>query len=404
MIVTSFLDILFYISLFKVEITKSQLVKMSALTGIIKLCLSLLLKSPLYIIPDILVGTLILHFGLSQSYEKSVLGETINMLIMISSKIAFTRLISLFITDYQLILILAMTITKCLIIWTMKVKEIHISLGDHIQDSDSRLIFTISFLGIILAFASDTQTSPYLLNVFSLILYVYIVINSIGRIDVAEEQELKINSLEMYNKTLKNMYDKLKSFRHDFANFVLALDGYAKAENIACVKKMSKSALEECNEINKIGVLSPELIKDPAIYNILTNKFYHAQEENITMNIEILDSLSDKEANCYEVCRILGILLDNAIEAAKNTEEKIVNVRFVKDAKQKRKLIVIENSYNDKTIDVSKIFEKGYTSKNADKGNHGIGLWNIKSILMKNEDLNLYTTADDLFRQQLEIY
>ena len=97
-------------------------------------------------------------------------------------------------------------------------------------------------------------------------------------------------------------------------------------------------------------------------------------------------------------------MLDNAIEAAKSTEEKIINVRFVRDSKPKRELIVIENSYNDKTIDVSKIFEKGYTSKEDVDGNHGIGLWNIKSILMKNEDLNLYTTADELFRQQLEIY
>ncbi len=404
MLLTTFFDILFFISLFNIKITKSQFVIVSLLTGILKLIVCLLIQSPLYIALNILIGVLILHFVLHQTYEKSILGETLNMLTMISARIILTKIISLFITNYLVILMVAMIITKCLIICAIRLKPIHINLGDHLQVNHKRFIYMISVLGIMFAFANEVQTSLSLLNVVSSILYIYMVVSNIERIDIAEAQELKIHCLELHNKTLVNMCEKLKSFKHDFANFVLALDGYAKTENLAGVKRMSKSALAECNEVNKMGALNPEIIKNPAIYSILTNKFYHAREENITMNIEILESLNDQEINNYEVCRILGILLDNAIEAAKSTEEKIINVRFVRDSKPKRELIVIENSYNDKTIDVSKIFEKGYTSKEDVDGNHGIGLWNIKSILMKNEDLNLYTTADELFRQQLEIY
>ena len=122
------------------------------------------------------------------------------------------------------------------------------------------------------------------------------------------------------------------------------------------------------------------------------------------MNIEVLTKIEEKCENNYEICRILGILLDNAIEAAKDTENKIINVKFVQDTKVDRKLIIIENSYNNKNIDLDKIFEKGYTSKEDSSREHGLGLWNIRNILMNNEDLNLYTTANELFRQQLEIY
>ena len=76
----------------------------------------------------------------------------------------------------------------------------------------------------------------------------------------------------------------------------------------------------------------------------------------------------------------------------------------MQDTKVDRKLIIIENSYNNKNIDLGKIFEKGYTSKEDSPNEHGLGLWNIRNILMNNENLNLYTTANELFRQQLEIY
>ena len=49
-----------------------------------------------------------------------------------------------------------------------------------------------------------------------------------------------------------------------------------------------------------------------------------------------------------------------------------------------------------------KIFEKGV----SEKENHsGMGLWEIKQILMKNNNIKLITTNDDkYFKQQLEIY
>lgn len=404
MTLATFLDILFLVSLFKIKITKPQLIKATVVIGVSKLCFGLILKSPFYIIPDMLVSVLVLHFMVKMSYEKSVLAETINVLIMVSTKLILVKLISSITPHYIIISEIIMAVIKGLMIVSIRFKAIHIILGDHLQNDHKTLIYVLSTFGIVLAISVELYTSQYLINILTSLLYVYILAIVAKRIELAEAQALKIDSLEMYNKTLLSLYEKLKSFRHDFANFALALDGYAKVGNIDGVKRLSKTALDHCNEVNRIGVLSPEIIDNPAVFTILTNKFYHAQEQGITMNIEILDTLSDQESNSYEVCRILGILLDNAIEAAKSTEEKLINVRFIKDLKQNRKLIVIENSYNNKTVDVSKIFEKGYTSKDGDKESHGIGLWNIKSILMKNEYLNLYTTADELFRQQLEIY
>ena len=104
----------------------------------------------------------------------------------------------------------------------------------------------------------------------------------------------------------------------------------------------------------------------------------------------------------YDFTKILGILLDNSIDAASTCEEKIVNVIFREDDKNKRQLLIIENTYLDKNVDINKIFDKGFTGKE----NHtGLGLWEIRKILKRNNNLNLHTTkTDKYFTQQFEIY
>ena len=97
-----------------------------------------------------------------------------------------------------------------------------------------------------------------------------------------------------------------------------------------------------------------------------------------------------------------GILMDNAIEAANECEEKIINVYIRKDHKANRQVLVIENTYKDKEVDTEKIYEKGFSSK---PHNTGLGLWEVRQILKKHNNLNLFTSKDDkLFKQQLEIY
>ena len=124
------------------------------------------------------------------------------------------------------------------------------------------------------------------------------------------------------------------------------------------------------------------------------------------MNLEILLDLKTLNIKTYDLTIILGILLDNAIEASSKCDEKEINVIIRKDTKANRQLFIIENTYTNKDVDTNRIFEKGYTSKqNEDKECHGLGLWNVRQILKKNNNLNLFTSkTQKLFKQQLEIY
>ena len=120
------------------------------------------------------------------------------------------------------------------------------------------------------------------------------------------------------------------------------------------------------------------------------------------MNINVFLDLNKLNMKIYEFTRILGILLDNAIEAAKDCDEKIINIEIRKETKKNRQILIIENTYSNKDVDTDKIFEKKYSTK---LGNSGLGLWEVRQILKKSTNLNLFTTKNDtFFKQQLEMY
>lgn len=149
-----------------------------------------------------------------------------------------------------------------------------------------------------------------------------------------------------------------------------------------------------------MNLLNPETINNPSIYSLLNNKYYQASELGITMNFEIFTDLSNINFNIYEFTRILGILLDNAIEAAKDTDEKLIEIIFKSDSK--KQIFIIENSCNDNNISTTKIFEKGYTSK---ENNSGIGLWKVHKILSKNTNIDLFTVVKNKkFKQELTVF
>ena len=135
---------------------------------------------------------------------------------------------------------------------------------------------------------------------------------------------------------------------------------------------------------------------------MLTKKYQEADSKDIKVNMTFLLDLSNLHMKIYEFARILGILLDNAIEASSECKEKIINIDFRNDQKNSRQIITIENTYKDKNVDTEKIFEKGISSKEK---HTGLGLWEVRNLIKKNNNINLFTSkTDKYFSQQLEIY
>ena len=212
----------------------------------------------------------------------------------------------------------------------------------------------------------------------------------------------KIENLENYNENISNLYDNIRTFKHDFYNIVYTIGGFISNNDMINLKKYYNDLLKDCQKTNNIATLNPKIINNSGIYNLLILKIKKAKDLNIDFNLECFLDFNKLNMQIYEFSRVLGILLDNAIEAASISKEKQINVLFRNSSQNKTQLIDIQNTYSNKNVDTTEIFEKGVTGKN----NHsGIGLWEVNKIIKRNNNIKLVTTKDEkFFKQHLEIY
>ena len=281
----------------------------------------------------------------------------------------------------------------------------------NIDKKSKNVLFLNLFIGLItlciqvIITVYYTDTLPILmtfLSFLSLLAYFGVSIYSLTRVIKLASTTQKLQNAEEYNKTLSILHDNVRGFKHDFDNIVTTIGGYVKTNDMEGLKKYYVQLEDDCQKVNNLYVLNPKLINNSGVYSLLTTKYHEAEEKGIKVNMSLLLDLSNLHMKIYEFTRILGILLDNAIDASNECEEKVMNIIFRDDAKNHRQLIIIENTYKDKNVDTEKIFNKGFSGKE----NHtGLGLWEVRKILSKNKNLDLYTSKNEkYFSQQIEIY
>jgi len=202
---------------------------------------------------------------------------------------------------------------------------------------------------------------------------------------------------------LANSYDGIRSFKHDFSNIMQSIGGYLMTDDLEGLKIYYSSIFKDCEELKKLSLFNKDVLNSPPVLSLITEKYYKAKNLGIDFNIEVFVDLNSLNMNIYEFTRILGIFLDNSIEAANLSKKKTINIMIVKDTRNHFDSLVIENSYEPGVlIDTNKIFEKNYSTKPK---NTGLGLWKVKNILKKYNNISLNTTVTDTyFRHQLKIY
>lgn len=286
---------------------------------------------------------------------------------------------------------------------------------ENMARKNKSLFIVNTFLGILaiatqiylMAFYSDKM--PIYITITSILsLLAYFVISfysllSTNKLDITTRD---LEEAQLYNKTLTILHDSIRGFKHDFHNIVQSIGGYADRGDLEGLRVYYRQLLQDCGRTNNLTALNPEVINNPAIYNVMATKYHKADEIGVQINLGIFIDLNEieKHMKIYEFTRILGILLDNAIEAASECENKIIHVSFRKEPNRRRLLVVIDNTYKNKDINVDKIYEKDFSTKSKTT-NSGLGLWEVRQILKKNNNLNLFTTKnEEFFSQQFEIY
>lgn len=316
-----------------------------------------------------------------------------------------------FIPLYRLIYLLISYLVAFVIVKLLKYYNLNIVLSEDFKLKNTKLIIINLLMGFITIGFQLTITTFYtdilpvyitLLSFLSLFAYFFTSFYSLTRTMQLQITSENLKISENYNQTLSILYDNVKAFKHDFDNIIFTIGGYVNTNDITGLSEYYKSLENDCLKVNNVALLNPTLINNPGIYNLLTAKYQKATDSNVEIKLEFFFDLNKLEMPVYDFSRMLGILIDNAIEAASNTNEKLVKILFRDSQTSRVQIIKIENSYNNKNIDKNTIFQKGVTEKE----NHlGMGLWEVSQIIKRNNNIKLITEPTEAyFKQTLEIY
>lgn len=246
------------------------------------------------------------------------------------------------------------------------------------------------------------SNSLLIINTLQIVLVSVLIFLYFKNIINKEKIEAELIIAETHNKTLIEIVDSVRTLKHDYGNIVQALNGYVLTKQYEQLDEYVNSLLKEFNSVNNVSSIDPKIFNEPAIYGVVGAKYFFATQNDITFELDITTNIKGINFSKPELSRILGILLDNAIEATQKTKEKYIRLEMHYNEKKYADIIRIINTYDSSiNIDLDNIFEKGVSSK---KIKSGIGLWEVKKLIKKNKYSQIYAAIEnDKFVQNLII-
>ncbi|MBX4270429.1 sensor histidine kinase [Clostridium estertheticum] len=247
---------------------------------------------------------------------------------------------------------------------------------------------------------------PAVLPLIAIILITIIVYNYDKSLEYSVKLKREIDEkkeIMEYSNMIEEMYGETRRFKHDYMNMLTPLKEYIDKADIEGLREffydniidMDKDIKWSNNNIDKL-----KYIKVDGLKAILSTKLIKAAGLNIDIKVEIIEDIQNIAMNIMDLCRIIGILLDNAIESAQKSEYPKLYVCLVN--KDNYVTIVIENNFFGQKPKIYKIYEEGYSTNGKRRG---LGLYSVKQILDKKYHNAFLNTSieGNMFVQELWI-
>ena len=210
----------------------------------------------------------------------------------------------------------------------------------------------------------------------------------------------QFENLRAYTERLENSYGVMRKFKHDYMNILITMSGFMKENDMDSLKEYYGERILPISRAftesdTKLGNLSN--IKNTALKSLLSSKFVYMMEIGVKAEIELTEPINKLNMDCLDLSRILGIFLDNAMEAAMETEEK--EVHFCMFYKEEDLHLIIQNTAFPPTYAISMLRSLEISTKSKHRG---IGLFNVDMILKNYENAIWNTTYEEpYFTQEL---
>lgn len=197
-----------------------------------------------------------------------------------------------------------------------------------------------------------------------------------------------LRQVDDMNQTMTNMEtlnNTLRAQRHDFLNHLQVVYSLMEmgetGEANAYIEKVY-GAITSVSRVMKTA--------SPAINALLQVKASACQEKHVKLTLDITSAWKELPMPHWEMCKVLGNLIDNALDALEEVEDRQLTVKLTEDLHAYR-FSVSNNGPMIPKASRQHIFMPGVTTKSA---GHGMGLYIVRKTLNANGgDIELTSDA-----------
>ncbi len=213
-------------------------------------------------------------------------------------------------------------------------------------------------------------------------------------------QQMILNQQNLYIQNLEETQQNLRTLKHDYKNMMASLYLQSKRHDFGKLQENIQKMMDDFDEnIDRKMNVNQQMshLKHLELKSLLFQKITEIHKYNIPFNLEIFQPVREIPVEAIDLVRMVGILMDNAIEAAKENQGDILLLLM----QQESSLTIVVENYAEEDVDIDRIVQQGYTTKE----NHtGLGLAGLEQIVRKYPNiLHNYSCMNHRFVQEIII-
>ena len=399
---------------------KKQVFLLWLILSIIITIVNSLFLNPYKTIISFIVLILFSYFIIYRQIKPPIILVFITQFIIFISEFSFVIICSMFLGDkiYEILFEPLPTILlniyifsiSMLISKTKLIKKIYFLFYNNIKNKEN-LVYPLIIIFILIIATIESHINlplPVVLitNVIMAIIFISIIITSTKIKEnyekINSKYETSINSLKEYEV----MIDKFRVDTHENKNEFLTIRNMIKDSNdhdliIKYIDKLVDNKIKDNDKIMKQTAKIPSGGLRATIYSklCLMDKLKIKYKLNISREVRTTDLINLDEELILKVCKILGVFLDNAIEAVKDLKKKTISIEIY--TIDNYLCVDITNNFKG-NLDIKKITETKYSTKGT---GHGYGLTLVNKLLNEEKGKleNEKSIVKDMFTQTLKI-
>lgn len=253
----------------------------------------------------------------------------------------------------------------------------------------SLVLFVFFFLtiAIFILYSNFIKFVPssvlFLTNLFCIGVFVFVIgffKEKSNNNRIISEYDQLLEYVKVYEKTIE---EKSKN-QHEYKNQLILIKGMVNKTNKKVNKYLDELLNNEHDDYDTEMLKKLQYLPQGGLKGLIYYKVEEMIDKKIDVFVDISESLKNVRVtkklknNLQDISKIIGVYLDNAIEAVNEADKKYIVIEA--NVENGNIVFTFSNTYK-KHIDLSRMDNEGYSTKGKGKG-YGLSL--VKDIISKN--------------------